>query len=60
MRQGYVLESVFGRDIQGRKNGEKPGSQEPSPETCFKSLRFLRGCHCVENRRDTWLPGKDW
>ena len=36
MKQGCVLESAFGHDIQGQKNGGKTGSQEARPGTCFK------------------------
>lgn len=59
MKQGCVLESAFGHDIQGQKNGEKLEARRPDQGLVLSSsLRFLRGCHCVDNRRDTRLSGK--
>ena len=43
--------------------GEKLEARRPDQGLVLSSsLRFLRGCHCVDNRRDTRLSGKagDW
>lgn len=66
MKQGCVLESAFGHDIQGRKTGrqgEELEARRPDQRLVLSSsLKFLRGCHHVENRRDARLSGKagDW